>query len=298
LGNRLEVSPNFLDLAVVSAYVPPSTEPCRQIIIHPINNCQSVDTVLQQAYNAVMNELLTTKEKRVLACLYQTKQCAVSRLAKETVLNRTSVYPILQHLIEKGLVSSAVQNDITIYEPIELGLFKEWLKNKKQEVTDQAEQLEEWVNKAKASKQTPSLVSKIKYFEGFDGVKAMYSDTWRDNKNKIIYAITDVKAAVATMGDFFYKEYMPARMAHGVKVKDIMTQSKEGNQEVRKAKNYMREAKLAKGFFEDLGVEVNIYENKLAITAYDKAKPCGVIIENEKIATAMKNIFEYLWKVT
>jgi hypothetical protein len=141
-------------------------------------------------------------------------------------------------------------------------------------------------------------VSKIKYFEGFDGVKAMYADTWRNNKEKMIYAITDVKAAVTTMGKFFYKEYMPARMAHGVKVKDIMTQNKEGQHEVKVTNRYLREAKLAKGLFEDLGIEINIYDNKMAIAAYDKKKPCGVIVENEKIASAMKNIFKYLWNLT
>src|ERR1039458_7649616 len=150
-----------------------------------------------------MNVLLTAKEQTVLSCLYQIRQCPVSRLAKETVINRTSLYPILDRLIEKGLVFSSVQNGVNIYEPIDAGLFKEWLKKKKTEIADQASQLEDWVNKTQSSKQTPSLVSKIKYFEGFDGVKTMYADTWRENKDKMIYAITDVRAAVSTMGKFF-----------------------------------------------------------------------------------------------
>jgi sugar-specific transcriptional regulator TrmB len=243
-----------------------------------------------------MEELLTKKEQGVLACLYQVKHCPVSRLAKETVLNRTSLYPILERLTKKGLVSSFVQEGVAIYEPIDSGLFKMWLKKKTAEVADQAGELEEWLKKVETSKKTPSLASKIKYFEGFDGVKAMYADTWRNNNNKMIYAITDVRAAVGTMGQFFYNEYMPARIAHGVKVKDIMTESKEGRHEAKVTKQYLREAKLAKGLFEDLGVEINMYDDKLAITAYDKQKPCGIIIENAKIAGAMKNIFEYLWK--
>jgi sugar-specific transcriptional regulator TrmB len=245
-----------------------------------------------------MDKLLNTKEQQVLACLYRQKNCAVSRLAKETVINRTSLYPILENLSKKGLTSASVQNGVTIYEPIEVGLFKEWLKKKKEEAANQTSRLEAWLDQVQTSKQAPSLVSKIKYFEGFDGVKAMYADTWRNNKNKMIYAITDVRAAVSTMGKFFYKEYMPARMAHGVKVKDIVTENKEGLHEVAVTKQYLREAKLAKGLFENLNVEINIYDNKLAITAYDKQKPCAVIIENETIAGAMKNIFEYLWKLS
>ncbi len=243
-----------------------------------------------------MNELLTPKEKRVLSCLYRIKPCTVSQLAKETVLNRTSLYPILEKLTEKGLVSTFTQDGITIYEPIDPELFKDWLKKKKETLNTQAKDLESWLDKEATTNKAPSLVSKLKYFEGFDGVQSMYADTWRNNKEKQIYAITDVKAAVSTMGDFFYNDYMPARMAHSVQVKDIMTENEEGQHEVKVTEKYQRQAKLAKGLFEDLGVEINIYDNKLAIAAYDKEKPCGVIIENEKIASAMKNIFEYLWE--
>jgi len=257
---------------------------------------------LTQVYNFAkiddMEKLLTEKEKKVLGTLYQIGYCPVSRLSKETLINRTSLYPIIEGLIKKGLVSSSFQNGIALFEPIEQKFFKDWLVNKKKEASNQIAQLEVWLHQTKSSKQSISLVSKIKYFEGFEGVQAMYADSWRDNKNKIIRAITDPRAAVNTMGEFFYKKYMPDRIAHGVKVKDIMTDSKEGRHEVKTSSKYLREAKLAKGLFENLGVEINIYENKFAITAYDNKKPCAVIIENEKITRAMENIFEYMWKLT
>jgi sugar-specific transcriptional regulator TrmB len=244
-----------------------------------------------------MENLLTEKEKKVLQALYHIGSCPVSRLSKETLINRTSLYPIIEGLIQKGLVSKYSQNGIALFEPIKLELFKDWLKNKKTEASDQIKEMGEWLQQTQSGRSV-SLVSKISYFEGFDGVKAMYADTWRDNKGKLIRAITDPKAAVNTMGEFFYKKYMPDRIAHGVRVKDIMNDSKEGRHETKISNKYLREAKLAKGLFENLGIEVNIYENKLAIAAYDKEKPCAVIIENEKIASAMKNIFEYMWKLT
>ena len=162
--------------------------------------------------------------------------------------------------------------------------------------TEHIKDLESWLQSTNSPKKPASLVSKIQYFEGFQGVKNMYSDTWRNNKTKLIRAITDPKAAVHTMKSFFYEEYMPDRMAQGVKVKDIMTDSKEGKEETKKSAGFLREAKLAKGLFEDLGIEINIYENKLAIVSFDKRNPCAVIIENEKISSAMKDIFEYMWK--
>lgn len=245
-----------------------------------------------------MNKLLSPKEQLVLACLFQIHKAGVNQLSKETVINRTTLYPILKKLMEKGLVSSFSQDGTTIYEPIDPESFKSWLKDKNKEIIDETSILENWLKETVQAEQIPSLVSKIKYFEGFEAVKTMYADSWRNNKNKIIYAITDVRAAVESMGKFFYKEYMPERIAHDVKVKDIMTTNKEGKNAVKISKDYLREAKLAKGLFENLGIEINIYDNKLSIAAYNKQKPVGVIIENEKIASAMKSIFEHLWKLT
>jgi len=232
-----------------------------------------------------MHELLTTKEQRVLATLFQINHCSVSRLAKETSLNRTSLYPILEKLLEKGLVTAFTQENTTLYDTIEPAAFKEWLLKQKEQLEQESTELEKWLHKTLSSNRTPSLVSKLRYFEGFDGLKTLY-------------AITDVQAAVETAGEFFRKDYMPKRVAHGVKVKDIMTESNEARHELAVTNQFMREIKMAPGLFKDLGVEINIYDNKTMIAAYDKEKPTGVIIENEKIATAMKNIFEYLWKVT
>ena len=47
--------------------------------------------------------------------------------------------------------------------------------------------------------------------------------------------------------------------------------------------------------FEDLGIEVNIYDDKVSIVAYDKKLPSGVLIKNAKISEAMRKIFQYLW---
>jgi sugar-specific transcriptional regulator TrmB len=245
-----------------------------------------------------MSELLNQKEQRVLGCLYKLNQVPVSHLAKETNINRTSLYPMLEKLIEKGLVSAFTQEGTTLYEPIDYDAFQDWLQNKKKEVENQTTQLQTWLEEVISVNQAPSLVSKIKYFEGFDGLKSIYSDSWRNNASKQIYAITDVQAAVDTAEEFFRKEYMPARIAHGIHVKDIMTESSEAEHEINRNQEQLRDIRMAKGLFKDLGIEINLYDNKTMIAAYDKEKPAGVIIENEKITDAMKNIFEYLWQTT
>lgn len=240
------------------------------------------------------NEYLNSSEKKVLAGLYKLGRSSVGPLAKETLINRTTLYPILEKLMAKGLVSKLEAEGKVIFNPLTADEFKEWVKRKKQEAVNGAEELLAWSEVQKKSGGNP-LISEIKYFEGAEGVKNLYADTWRDNAEKMIFAITDYKSAYQTMHNFFRNEYFPARVRHEVRVKNLIPESSEGRRDMKEAKQMLREMKFIK-FFEDLGIEINIYDSKVAIVAFDAKKPSGVIIKNEKIAGAFKNIFNYLWK--
>lgn len=242
------------------------------------------------------NITLSEKEKKILEALYKIKNAPISKIAKETLINRTSLYPILEKLLTKGLISKLKYEGITVFQPIAVEEIKEWVKRKEQEFKKESADLLNWSKQIKDSKSN-SLISDIKYFEGFDGVKNLYSDTWRDNEEKMIYAITDYKGAYECMRDFFRQEYFKDRVSRGVKVKNIIQESAEGRNDLKEAKEMLREMKFLK-VFQDLNIEINIYSSKLAIVAFDKKNPSGVLIKNEKIANAFKNIFEYLWKNT
>ncbi|TAK95260.1 hypothetical protein EPO05_04650 [Patescibacteria group bacterium] len=239
---------------------------------------------------------LNEREKRVLETLFKLENVPISQIAKETLINRTTLYPILEKLIAKGLVSKLTVESRTLFQPISAEELREWVKRREQEFKKQSEDVLDWAKNIKSSKGN-SLFSDIKYFEGLDGVKNLYADSWRDNEQKVIYAITDYKSAYASMSDFFEKDYFKSRIKHGVKVKNILPESVEGRRDVKREKELLREMKFVK-IFQDLGIEINIYGPKLSIVAFDKKNPSGVLIKNEKIAEAFKNIFEYLWKST
>ncbi|HRY82560.1 MAG TPA: helix-turn-helix domain-containing protein [Candidatus Moranbacteria bacterium] len=241
-----------------------------------------------------MNTYLNDNEKKVLASLYNLEDGAVNKIAKETLINRTTLYPILEKLAEKGLVSKIKAEGKIRFQPISKEEFSLWAERKEKELKENNKELLCWIDRQGENKKT-SLASEIKYFEGMEGIKSLYADTWRENREKIIYAITDYKSAYENMGNFFRKDYFPARIGHGVWIKNLIPESPEGRKDLKTAKEMLREMKFIK-LFRDLDIEVNIYNDKIAIVAFDKKNPSGVIIKNEKIAEAMKNIFEYLWK--
>jgi sugar-specific transcriptional regulator TrmB len=238
--------------------------------------------------------ILGENEKKILASLYKMEDCSVGKIAKETLINRTTLYPILENLVKKGLASRLKIEGKTVFQSISPEEFNNWAKRKEVELKESNKNLENWITEQNKNKKV-SLVSEMKYFEGFEGVKNLYADTWRENNEKIIRAITDYKNAKDFMKNYFDKEYFPQRIKHGVKVRNIIPESGAGREYLKSAKEFLREMKFV-NILNDLNIEINIYDSKVAIIAFDPKNPSGVIIKNQKIAEAMKNIFEYLWK--
>lgn len=237
--------------------------------------------------------LLNEKEKRVLGALNKLGEVPVSKIAIETLVNRTALYHTIEGLIVKGLVSRVIKNKVAYFRSISIGEYDEWAERKVKSVSEEALEIKNWLSAQKSGH--ISLFSDVRYFEGEEGVKNLYADTWRDNEEKIIYAITDYAKAYQTMGDFFQKKYFPDRIAHGVKVKNLLPESTYGKRDLKNSKAMLREMRFI-DLFKNLGIEINVYGSKIALVTFDQVKPSGVIIKNETMAQAFKRIFDYLWE--
>ena len=239
-------------------------------------------------------ELINPKEKKVLGVLYKLGDALISSIARETLINRTALYYTVDTLLQKGLITKIERDGKAFFQPIPLSALDDWTKRQIVTVSAEAGELHSWLLEQKG--QLPSLQSDTRYFEGLEGVKNLYADTWRDNADKIIYAITDYDRAYQALNDYLEHEYFPNRVDHGVRVKNLLPKTAvTGKRDIPRAKKLLREMRFI-NLFENLGIEINIYGSKLAIVAFDKVRPSGVIIKNEIIARAFKEIFEYLWK--
>lgn len=238
-------------------------------------------------------ELINSKEKRVLGALYKLGDSPISKIAKETLLNRTALYHTVEGLLSKGLLTKINKEGGAYFQPLPFAQYEDWAKRQVVAVSDQTDELKHWLKQQE--NQLPTLYSDIRYYEGKEGVENLYADSWRDNKEKVIYAITDYDKAYEVFNDFMEKEYFPDRIKHQIEVKSLLPKNAEsGKRDLVRSKELLRDMRFI-DLFKDLGIEINIYGPKVSIVAFDKVKPSGVIIKNEIIAKAFKGIFEYLW---
>ncbi len=237
--------------------------------------------------------LINDKERRVMTALYRLGESTINSIAKETLINRTALYHTAKCLFAKGLITEVSKEKVAYWSPISLDDYRAWIDTRIKSLSDQGKEDVERFKTNRSEK--PVLYADVKYFEGQDALKSLYADTWRDNKDKEIRAITDYTSAYETLGKFFEGEYFKDRVREGVRVKNLLPESKYGKRDFKTSKALLRDMKFI-DLFRDLGIELNIYQSKVSVVAFDKKHPIGVIIKNDIIANAFRNIFDYLWK--
>ncbi len=240
-------------------------------------------------------ELLTDKERRVLEALFKLGQSPVQMIARETLINRTALYHTLTSLLKKGVLTKIEKDKVSYFEAISLEQYEKWAKSKITRLNEQTQADIEKLSSIKSDKKL-SLYADVKYFEGFESVKSLYADTIYNNKEKMLYAITDYDAGYGTLeSDWLENEYLAERVKKGIVVRNIVPNTPLAHKYISSASSMLREISLV-NFFNDLGIEINLYDNKMAIIAFDKKHPIGVIIQNEIISKAFKEILRYIWE--
>src|SRR3989338_9719622 len=85
---------------------------------------------------------LSQKEVQVYLKLLRIGESTVSKLSKETGINRVTIYDILKYLSAKGLVSSTVKNNVKVFSPANPKTILQILEERKNKITAVLDALE------------------------------------------------------------------------------------------------------------------------------------------------------------
>ena len=237
-----------------------------------------------------MKSLLDGAETRILEILFQHNVLSVTQIAQRAGLSRTAVYRPLESLEGKGLVVQSPQEYRSQYRAVSLDQFRTWKRKEIQEIQTSLEGLELLAQKKKET----ITSTDVRFYQGYSAVGNLYHDSWRNNIDKVILAITDYDQAYKVLGDFMENEYFPARIEKGVKVKSILPKSTAGKRDLGRQEELLREMKFL-DVFKGLSIELNIYQDRMSIVQFTSDQPVGVLIQNQVIADAFRKIFFTLW---
>lgn len=119
---------------------------------------------------------LSEKESKIYLALLQVDRDTIQDLAKRTGINRTTVYPVLESLQKKGLVSETQEGKKVSYmaEPPER--LETFVERQRVLFEEKSKRLKDVIPQIKSIQREQGERPVVKYFEGRDGAISAYEE--------------------------------------------------------------------------------------------------------------------------
>lgn len=233
---------------------------------------------------------LTEKEAEAYLALLGFGTATARDVSRDSGLNRSTAYVLLEALVKKGLASISQNDKNRFYtaSPPERLI---------QALEDKAKQAKEKLGDARNL--LPELKSiyvgvgpkpKVTFYEGDQGIESVYEDTLLSSET--IRAFASIESMHEALPHYF-PQYYKRRASKGIFIRSIHPDTPEAYERTKFDDEEARDSALVPKEEYNFSPEINIYDNKLVFMSLKER--FGLIIESEEITAAMKKIFELSW---
>jgi len=125
---------------------------------------------------------LSEKESLVYLTLLKVDNASVIDISKKTKINRTTVYPILESLSQKGLISEVKVDKKTEYQAESPERLKTYIQRQKILLDEHENRLKDIIPQMKAVSRSSGEKSVVKIYEGRDGVISSLEEFYKNTK--------------------------------------------------------------------------------------------------------------------
>ncbi|QQR83297.1 BlaI/MecI/CopY family transcriptional regulator [Candidatus Peregrinibacteria bacterium] len=233
---------------------------------------------------------LTSEESKVYLAVLELGSAFVSSVARRAKVNRSTCYHTLDNLVKKGLVSSHQKGKVLHFTAEDPKRFMQMAEEKMDRTKNLIPQLVSMMN-------THAFKPKIKFYEGVEGIKAIFEDVLTTKDEVLGY--TNIKYVTELFPNYF-KQYCHKKVHNGIKTRYITPSTEEGVDIIddfypKKYDPNLLEILMVNRHEFNFENEIAIYGNKVAIMSLNADELIGLLVESSTVAHSMKSIFDLAW---
>ncbi len=230
---------------------------------------------------AVLSELgLSEGEIKVYLALLKLGPIQVSKIKEETKLHRTTIYDFLEKLLNKGLASYVVRNNVKYYNAADPNMLVGFLKEKQEHLNQILPELNKL---AKFKKEEV----KVEVYKGTEGLKTVMLDAIRAGQDIVGMGIDE--SCWKKKLPVFTEQYQ--RMLKENNIHEyILTKANPEFLFDQKQTHYKF---VSASYFSP--TSTLIYADKILLTVWEPSLT-SVLIENKQLAQAYRQHFNALWE--
>jgi len=224
----------------------------------------------------------SVNESKVYLALLKSGSSMAGKIAKETSLDRTSVYNALQSLLKKGIVSYVIEANRKTFKAENPKKILDYYKEKE-------ELSKEIITKLKPFYDEKKEESNVTLYQNFKGLKTVFQDIIDSCDKDEEYLIMSSEGQFGESMPYYAPHFRKQKLEKKIKTKMLI---RKGRDKKTKSKYTQYRALPSKVISP---ATINIYNGKVAIIIWDK-KPEAILIKNKKVSESFKNYFDFMWK--
>lgn len=230
---------------------------------------------------------LNEKEASIYLAILRLKQATIIELVKTTKIKRTTVYHLIDSLIEKGLINKFLKDDKKYYlaeNP------KDGLNNL---ISEKKETINLLVPELKNLYGSSGVQPEIKLYRNIGGIKNIFEDILNSKEKVCRYYASDFSVE-EMLGEKFVDDFVKKRIKAQIKSRSIRSfkykpkrEKESSNSEQLREVRFISDEMVVKPY-------MCIYDDKVVVIASQEEK-VGFIIQSKEYANAQKTIFDMVW---
>src|SRR3989344_3715137 len=232
---------------------------------------------------------LTGSEIKVYLALINLGLSSKSDIIKRSKVTPSKIYYVIDKLIDKGLVSMIIKNNVKHYAAAPVSRIKDYFEDKKIQLEQEEKIVNQLLPRLNDLQKRNKEKTTAEIFFGWKGMETVYS-SFLDmlKKNDFVYILGASSGANVKKTKRFFVKYSIKAKLRGIKVKIIFNEN--SREYVKELENEEKIRFNKKFLFKTTPVEILIANNLTAIVAL-KEDPIVILIHDKETASSFITYF-------
>jgi len=230
---------------------------------------------------------LDKREARLYLASLRRGPSSVLELSRATHLPRTTIYPLLDHLVEKGVLRIGKQKNRKVYMVEEPSVLEQRLRERQAtfaQITDELATIQE------VGTASPSLT----YYEGTEGLKRLWRRIYRSGVKEYHMMTTGVGFLEYVKEPYLVKQIIGDRLKQKIFSYQLLPENRYTKEIVTHDAKEMRESRFLPASTE-LPATIILFGNEVAFITTRKENAM-ILVTSGDIAVSLRSLFFLMWQ--